>query len=194
MKYLLVNFLLLVFALACFPAYGQSYNTTAGLRMGSDWGFSVRQRVLKKASAEVIVQSNLFREETMVTGLFISHQPLITRRVNFFLGGGMHKGWLDEYDVTDTPIEDPFGLTAVLGAEMTFARIHLSYDFKPALNLQGGTKTIYPQSGISIRYVMWKKEKYPWEYSAKQRQRKKRKKQKQKERAKRKKERQKAKA
>lgn len=53
-------------------------------------------------------------------------------------------------------IDNPFGITGIVGAEFTLARFNFSYDFKPALNLSGGEKNIYAQSGVSIRYAVLK--------------------------------------
>ncbi len=147
---------ILILALFCIPfsVFGQTYNTAAGLRMGSDWGFTFKQRLLKKVTLEGIVQSGFNREETLVTGLIERHYPLLSKRFNFYLGGGVHKGW---NTATEPTYEDPFGITGIVGAEFTIARINLSYDFKPAVNLSGGEKNVYSQHGISIRYVLVKK-------------------------------------
>jgi hypothetical protein len=71
------------------------------------------------------------------------------------MGGGLHKGWLTNTD--EVSYKDPFGIDFIAGIEFTMARINLSWDFKPAVNLIGGEKTIYSQSGLSLRYVIAKK-------------------------------------
>ena len=45
----------------------QSYNTAGGLRLGTDWGLTVKQRVYDNWTAELLVQSSLVRDETMLT-------------------------------------------------------------------------------------------------------------------------------
>jgi len=145
-------------------ALGQSYNTAVGLRMGTEWGLTLRQRFYKNYAAEMLLQSSLQREETQLTLLGLSHKPLLTRRLNFYYGAGFHKGWADQLEVS---YEDPWGIDFIAGLELTIGSINLSYDYKPAINLSGGEKTFYSQTGISLRYVIWKRDKYPWEQNSK---------------------------
>lgn len=141
--------------------FSQLYTTAMGLRMGTDWGFTLQQRVLDKVTVEGIVQSSLQREEVLITGMVQQHYPILTKGLNVYLGGGVHKGWNTtdtESTEPDTPelTENPFGVTMAVGAEMTLGRLNFSYDFKPAFNLKGGEKGFYTQSGVSIRYVIVK--------------------------------------
>ncbi len=143
----------------------QSYNTTLGMRMGTDWGVSVQHRILKKTTIEAIIQSSFSREEAIVTLLAEQHNPVISRRFNLYVGGGIHKGWLTPEEGVE--VKDPFGITAIFGLEFTLARLNLSYDFKPAVNLIGGEKRIYSQTAFSLRYVLFKKKKYAYEKNKK---------------------------
>lgn len=139
--------------------FGQSYDLAFGIRLGTEIGLTGQVRlpmIHKNFAGEVILQNNLRRDEFMVTALGKQHYPLITRRVNIFLGGGVHKGWLTGEE-NGTTYDAPFGLTAIGGAEVTLGRLNLSYDFKPAINISGGAQTIYTQSGISARYVLSKR-------------------------------------
>lgn len=139
-------------------SFAQSYNTAVGMRLGTDWGITVQQRIAKKATVEAILQSSLQREEVILTGLVEQHLPLISRRLNFYTGAGVHKGWSNTIEGEgQTPQKDPFGVTFIGGLEFTIARINLTYDFKPAVNISGGEKTFYTQSGISMRYVIIKR-------------------------------------
>ncbi len=156
---LIPTLLILTFASA------QSYNTALGFRLGTDWGVSWQQRILKKTTIETIVQSSFFREEALLTVLGEQHNPILGRRFNLYVGGGFHKGWLNQGE--NSEIKDPFGLTGVFGLEFTLARVNVSFDFKPAVNLVGGEKRIYSQSGFSVRYVLFKKKKYPYEKNKK---------------------------
>ena len=122
--------------------------------MGTDWGFTIQQRVLDKASAEFILQNSFSREEVLMTFLFEQHYPLVTKGLNVYSGGGLHFGWNSE--PVEKMIDDPFGITAVVGAEFTIGRLNFSYDFKPAINLSGGERNIYAQSGVSLRYIVLK--------------------------------------
>jgi hypothetical protein len=144
--------------------FSQQYMTAGGLRLGTDWGLTVQQRIAKNATIEGILQSSLQREEFMLTALYERHYPLVFRGINLYVGGGLHKGWIDEPLNLEFPdaeqAKDPFGITLVGGAELTLGRFNFSYDFKPAINLSGGEKTFYSQTGVSIRYVFLKNKVY----------------------------------
>ena len=134
-------------------ANSQSYLTAAGIRLGTDWGLTVQQRIAKRLTVEGILQSSLSREEVILTGMVQKHMPLITRHFNVYAGAGLHKGWFQN---DDGVAENPFGLSFVGGIEMTLGHLNMSYDFKPAINLTGGSKTFYAQTALSFRYVILK--------------------------------------
>lgn len=157
--------------LAAATATGQSYDLTGGIRLGTDWGITSQVRLAKKTTAELILQSSLQREEVLVTALAEQHSPLISRRFNFYAGGGIHKGW-SSASSEEQEIKDPFGLTFIAGAEFTLLRLNVSWDFKPAINITGGEKKVYTQTGVSLRYVIVKKNQ--WQKNRKKRQRQKR--------------------
>jgi hypothetical protein len=77
--------------------------------------------------------------------------------LNLFYGAGPHFGWSDEVDENGESIAGAKGISGMIGAEITLGGVNLSYDFKPAVNLSGGSKTIYTQSAISVRYVLAKR-------------------------------------
>ncbi len=137
-------------------AFAQSWFTAGGLRLGTDWGLTVQQRLLRKTSAELILQSSLSRDEGMVTILAKQHSSLLSRRFNVFIGGGVHQGWTTA-SVVPATYEGPKGITLIAGAEATLGRLNASYDFKPAINITGGEKALYWQTGASLRYVIAKK-------------------------------------
>lgn len=137
----------------------QSYDAALGIRLGTDWGMTAQLRlpiVHKNFVVEGIVQSSLQREEGLFTLLGKQHHPVLSRRLNLFMGGGVHAGWSDELK-GDLPVKNPIGVTGVVGAEATIGKINLSYDFKPAINISGGSKTLYTQSAVSVRYVIAKR-------------------------------------
>ncbi len=152
----------ILITLVTLPAllFGQSYNTAFGMRLGTDYGVTIKQRVGKTSSLEGIIQGSFQREEAQVTLLYEDHFPLISRRFNVYAGGGLHKGWVTREGTEDDPVyKDPFGVSAIAGIEFTLGKLNLSYDFKPAVNLVGGKHTIYSQTGVSLRYVIAKR---PW--------------------------------
>ena len=150
--------LFLFFIISTIALSAQRYGTALGMRLGTDWGLTLQQRLTKRITIEGIAQSSLQREEVLLTGMVQKHNPILGRRLNLYLGAGLHKGWTSAAENTETAatVEDPFGVTLVGGIEFTLARINIGYDLKPAINLRGGEKRFYSQSGISIRYVLIK--------------------------------------
>lgn len=149
----------------------QGYMTAGGLRMGTDWGLTAKQRLAKSTTGELIFQSSLQREELLLTALVAQHYPLVFRGINVYVGGGLHKGWYNPTPPshTENPAADPgnpFGFSFIGGAELTLGKINISYDFKPAFNITGGEHRFYAQTGVSVRYVFVTNK----EYKKKQRQ------------------------
>ncbi|MEM6379587.1 MAG: hypothetical protein AAF705_15380 [Bacteroidota bacterium] len=140
----------------------QSYNTTAGIRLGTDWGITAKQRVYDNITGEFILQSSLLKKETMVTVLGAYHQKVVGKRFNLFYGGGIHKGWIPNNGET-AGLQNPFGIDLIGGIELTAFRINFSYDLKPGVNLVGGQNTLFLQSGLSARFVFIKNERLSWE-------------------------------
>lgn len=152
-------------------AFTQSYNTAGGIRLGSDWGLTVQQRVAKRTTIEGILQAGGKSDLTSLTVMAEQHMPIITKRLNIYFGGGLHKGWLNN---NDTDIKNPIGAAFIGGAEFTLGRINLSWDLKPTLNLSGGERSFYTQSGISVRYVMVKRKSELFDKKARAKRKKKR--------------------
>jgi len=148
---------ILIFIFACCSALtllAQGYNTIGGIRFGTDWGVTAKHRFKDKLTVEGIFQSSTKREEVLISALVAKHNPLITKRFNFYTGAGLHVGFNSEVERT---YKNPFGVSAIAGVEFKLAKLILSWDFKPAINLIGGQKKVYAQSGISLRYVFVKK-------------------------------------
>ena len=148
MKILCLNLFFLFISLSSFS---QSYFTAVGVRLGTDWGMSFQQKIYKHLTAEAIFQSSFFREELMLTIIPEYHFPLVSKRLNLYLGAGFHKGFITSSDPVYNP---PRGITTLAGAEITLAGFTISYDFKPAFNLSGGENSWYSQTALSIRYVI----------------------------------------
>ncbi len=151
MKYIGIFFIILI-TTSCLLAQG--YNTIGGIRFGTDWGITAKHRIDDKVTVEGIFQSSTKREEVLITALVAKHNPLITKRFNFYTGAGLHYGFASDPEIT---YKNPFGVSAIAGVEFKLAKLILSWDFKPAVNIIGGEKSVYTQSGISLRYVFVKK-------------------------------------
>ena len=146
--------LLIVLLITSIQLSAQSYNTAIGLRLGTEWGLTVQQRIAKFTTVEAIIQQSFGSEETSVSLLLEQHKRLISKRFNFYVGAGIQKGWTGELDSLNEG--DPFGIPLIAGAEFTISNLVLSYDFKPVINVLGGSP-LAVQSGLSLRYVFWKR-------------------------------------
>ncbi len=151
MKYSSILFIVLI---STTGLLAQGYNTIGGIRFGTDWGITAKHRIKDKTTVEGIFQSSTKREEVLISALVAKHNPLVTKRFNFYTGGGLHYGFASDPEVS---YKNPFGVSAIAGVEFKVAKLVASWDFKPAINLVGGQKKVYAQSGISLRYVFVKK-------------------------------------
>jgi hypothetical protein len=155
------NLLLTSFLFCSSLLAAQSYDAAIGLRLGTDWGATAQIRlpqVHKNFVAEAILQSSLQKDQGSLTILGKQHRPLLSRRINLFYGAGAHFGWSNELDEkTGEEVGGPIGIDGVLGLEATFGGFNLAYDFKPAINVGGGSSFLETQTAISIRFVVAKR-------------------------------------
>ncbi len=138
----------------------QSYNTSIGLRFGDDLKFAISQRILNHTTVEVNLSDGLFSEHKYASIAVKKHRPLITRRLNFFMGGGYYGQALikENEEVPDFSYNN-HGLLGTFGFELTVGRINLSLDYNPqyALAKEYTGRKLTADSALSIKYVIWKR-------------------------------------
>lgn len=139
-------------------SFSQSYNTAAGLRLGTEWGISLKQRVFESWTAEAILQTNRKKDESALSLLGINHKAILSRRFNLFFGGGVH---LPLQNKMETLSSDGFGIVGAGGLEFTFARLNFTWDYLPVF--VPSELAFKMQSAFSIRYVLQKRDKFSWE-------------------------------
>ncbi|MEM9884463.1 MAG: hypothetical protein AAF849_01120 [Bacteroidota bacterium] len=137
--------------------FAQGYDTAFGLRLGTEWGATFKQRLAKRTTGELMVQHSNKREETTLTLLGEQHFPLLVRNFNIYGGGGIHAGFINNPD-DDPDLKNPVGLTLIGGAEISIGKINLSWDIKPSVNVVGGQNRVYAHTGVSVRYIIDKRE------------------------------------
>lgn len=145
-----------VFCLTYLFTQAQGYDTAFGLRFGTEWGLTFKQRFAKRTTAEALLQYSNKRKETTISLLGEQHLPILMRNVNIYGGGGLHKGFVSAID-GEAPYKDPLGLTLIGGVEVSVARLNVSFDIKPSVNVVGGEKKLYTHSGVSVRYIIDKR-------------------------------------
>jgi hypothetical protein len=137
-------------------AQTQSYMTAMGLRMGSNFGVSLQQKIIGHLTAEGIVTSTAVTNQTTATALLEMHNSLISKRFNFYVGGGFHQRWQPSDEGSDLNLR---GVTAIAGAEMTLGRINIAWDYKPVYHLNASAQPFESETAVSLRYVFVKRGK-----------------------------------
>ena len=141
----------------------QKYTTAAGIRLGSGIGVTVQQSIGGNNTIEGIIQKSFFSDYTQVSALFQQHHGVLSRGTNFYLGAGPQIGVYGNSGKTEG-IKDAFGISVIGGLEMKLGKTVLSFDYKPSINLSGGTSFLDSQAGFSLRYVLIKaaKREHKW--------------------------------
>lgn len=146
--------------------YGQSYFTSAGVRVGNGFGITVKQRMLKKVTIEGIINSN--GDFTNLVGLVEFHQPVLTRYFNLYGGAGLHSSFANSSSESGG-----FGLDFIAGLECNISKLNLSLDYMPRLNLTGGGNFIQGGAALSIRYIIINDKVFKERQKAKQKEKRK---------------------
>ncbi len=160
--YLKINFILI---LLFFQGYvsGQSYFMTGGIRLGTDYGLTFKQRILKRTTVEAILFSNDNGKSNLGFSLMAAnHKPILTRNFNLFYGTGLT--WQSEQYESEAGVirNSKLGIPIQAGIELTVGRINLSWDFTPILyistNSNGSKGPLFNSlKGLSVRYVFLNK-------------------------------------
>lgn len=143
---------LLFFAVFLYAGIGnvakaQSYRTAAGLRVGSEVGFTIQQRLWKTGTVEGILTTN--KNRWQMQGLVEYHRRIIGKRINSYIGVGPHYGELHDGG-------SYAGITPIFGFEITFFGLNFSYDYKPSFNVFHGKQALYHDNGLSVRVIIIK--------------------------------------
>ena len=160
--------ILILFSLYTSTLFSQAYRTAAGLRLGTGEGagvaLTVQQLISKGTTIEGIFQPSFNGSDAALDLIYEKHNKILFRRFNIYSGGGIHKVW--RADNTENQSKADFGLVGILGGEMTFKKISVSWDYKPAMNLLGGSTNFSHQSAISVRMILvkQKKRKINWKF------------------------------
>lgn len=145
----------------------QRYGTAFGVRLGNSdinrtVGLSLQQRVADRITIEGILQSD-FSRNTTFSILGEKHHPIISKRFNYYYGGGVSFGNEESFvknpstkEIIHTYGNATTGIDLIAGIEMTLANAVISLDYKPNFNLAGREEFYRGQVGISARTVLVK--------------------------------------
>jgi hypothetical protein len=151
--------ILLIFSFLSVLSQAQVYVRSFGVRLDeSAIGLSVVQRLFKYGTVEGLVE---FRQKDVSAALVPRiHTRILGRRLNAFFGLGPHAGWVK---VDASRLNPYWGLGAMFGLEYKFNLIpvHISYDIRPLVQLDGHPDLFGIQSAFAIRIVK-RKERKAW--------------------------------
>lgn len=160
---------LLLFLIFQLPntAFSQRYGTAMGLRFGNSnlnrtVGLTLQQRIVERVTLEAILQSD-FDRNTNFSLLAQKHSPIISKRFNYYLGGGIGLGNEESFvkfpgtkEIIHTYGNATFGVDLIAGIELTLANAVIALDYKPNINISGREEFFRGQVGISARAVLVK--------------------------------------
>lgn len=146
----------------------QSYRTAVGLRLGTGAGpaLSVQQKIAKYSTIEGIFQPNFRENISALDLLYEQHHKILIKRVNIYMGGGLRKEWRPTNHELELNQKADAGLVGIIGGEVTFKKLNVSWDYKPSVNVFGGDTHFAHQSAITLRVVIvkQKKKKINWKF------------------------------
>jgi hypothetical protein len=158
MRYLLPGILVAALLMAQ-QLKAQVYRRSFGVRLDeTSVGISLVQRIAKPVTVEAIAD---FRQRDFSVALVPRvHGKLIGRRLNYFVGAGAHAGWVK---IDSRRLQSFWGAGGMIGLEYKFhlLPIHISYDIRPLVQLDGHPDLFGFQSAFTIRIVK-KAEKSVW--------------------------------
>lgn len=148
----------------------QHYLFAAGLSAGDRFGISVKGKLFKHSSLEMLYKPTMFQNPNQLSLVYRKHLSLITDRFNIYGGAGLVQNWNEK--LTDENIfTKNGGIKTVLGAEITLGRYNVSWDISPELYIWGQKSgTFKSGSAITVRYVLFKPKtkKINWKFWKKQ--------------------------
>jgi len=134
----------------------QRYSTAAGVKIGSDYGLTVQQKVSKKMTVQGLYYGGFTNNNIHANVMAQRHFSVFSNRTNIFLGGGLGSHW--NYDTEIQQFQDqsfviPFGF----GIETTLGRLNISADVMKHLPLsEVNTGSGNRVASVSLRYVIVK--------------------------------------
>ena len=134
----------------------QEYGTALGVRAADGIGVTLQQQIAVHSTVEGILSSK--SKNLTLNLLYEHHKNLITSGLNFYAGAGVYKTWLNKDENLIEQPTNPYGISPIIGIEMTIAKLNISADIKPHIRVGGtGGKGLEWNTGVSVRYVLAKR-------------------------------------
>lgn len=171
-----INLVITIICLMSQLGIAQSYRTTVGLRLGTGAGpaISVQQKVAKYTTIEGIFQPNFRDNISSLDLIYEQHYKILIKRVNIYMGAGLHKDWRPTDHKLELEEKADLGFVGIIGGEVTFKKLNVSWDYKPSINVMGGETHLAHQSAITLRVILvkQKKKKINWKFWEKEKSKK----------------------
>ncbi len=134
----------------------QKYNTIAGVRIADDFGLTFSQRIANKNTIELNHQPGTFAGKQMTSLLVKQHYPLLSKRLNFFMGAGLYTRKSSSGNADIPQVSSSTGLALSFGAEFSIGRLSIATDYLPlvTINKSDSNQRFYTTSGFSLRYIL----------------------------------------
>lgn len=146
----------------------QSYRTAVGIRLGTGAGpaLSIQQKIAKYSTIEGIFQPNFQDNVSSLDLIYERHHKILIKRVNIYMGAGLHKDWRPTNHELELEEKADLGFVGIIGGEVTFKKLNVSWDYKPSINVMGGDTHLAHQSAITLRVIIvkQKKKKINWRF------------------------------
>lgn len=154
--------IILLGSIICFSTFGfgQKYNTVGGIRIADDFGISFAQRIANKSTVELNIQPGTFAGHEMISVLAKQHYPLVTKRLNFFMGAGVYSRKAPSVYIDNPQSTKTKGVAFTFGAEFSIGNLNISTDYVPmvTINKNDSNQRFYTTSGFSLRYIFLKRD------------------------------------
>lgn len=158
---------LFVLNLFTLTLFAQSYKTAGGVRLGTNYGISLQQKINDNLTVEGVAHYD-FRSKADFSLVGKQYKKLLIKNLTYFYGAGLHKGWIKDYyindegnkiDIEGNETKDPIGITGTAGVEVTLGRVNVSVDYRPKVNISGGPGLLDHNTALTVRYVLIKENK-----------------------------------
>ncbi|MBL0099400.1 MAG: hypothetical protein IPP49_04530 [Saprospiraceae bacterium] len=92
----------------------------------------------------------------MTSLLVKQHYPLLSKRLNFFMGAGLYTRKSSSGNADIPQVSSSTGLALSFGAEFSIGRLSIATDYLPlvTINKSDSNQRFYTTSGFSLRYIL----------------------------------------
>jgi hypothetical protein len=153
-----LKFLVFTFFLCASTLFAQNYQTAVGLRLGNEWGITAKQHLGNNYALEFLAITQKGEYENKLALYVEKHYNILGRRLNGYVGTGIHKGFSRNALALGTV--SSFGVGGIVGLDLTSGLFNFSLDFRPQFNLNKLATPYFYHSytGFSVRYVLIKRD------------------------------------